>query len=130
MKLKLFLVSLVLLSFYGLSVWWSVEPKCFSVAQTKKPTVVEDTIEVTFKEFQPVQLNSKSIPQNPIYAVYSPSRTTSLVIEGCEYMKNLGGGVNGYVHKGNCKNPIHPENTVDWVKFNKLLNSPILKNIL
>ncbi len=41
MKFILFFVSLVLLSFYGLSVWWSIEPECFSV--TGRATLTNET---------------------------------------------------------------------------------------
>lgn len=91
-------------------------------------------------------LNSDSRPQNEglsssesnheasfVYSYSKEDKNTELyttVIEGCEYIKIGSGRARGYVHKGNCKNKIHPENTVDWVKFNKLLNSPLLTNIL
>ena len=57
-----------------------------------------------------------------------------IVIENCEYMKNLNGpppaANTNYVHKGNCTNSIHPDNMLDWQKMYKLLNSPMLENIL
>lgn len=55
---------------------------------------------------------------------------TVIVIENCEYLQNIHNVPPQIAHKGNCRNLIHPENTVDWVKFNKLLNSPLLTNIL
>ena len=33
-----------------------------------------------------------------------------IIIEGCEYLQNSGSGDYSLCHKGNCKNPIHPEN--------------------
>jgi len=33
-----------------------------------------------------------------------------IIIEGCEYLQNSGSGDYSICHKGNCKNPIHPEN--------------------
>lgn len=33
-----------------------------------------------------------------------------IVVEGCEYFVVDAYGGFTYVHKGNCKNPIHPEN--------------------
>lgn len=101
---------------------------------------------------EPTQLNSESRPQTEsltsslikteypfsLYALYSKEDknevSETIVIENCEYMKNLNGpppaANTNYVHKGNCKNSIHPENTIDWSKMNKLLNSSLLKNIL
>lgn len=55
---------------------------------------------------------------------------TVIVIENCEYFQNIHNVPPQIAHKGNCRNLIHPENTVDWVKFNKLLNSSLLTNIL
>lgn len=34
----------------------------------------------------------------------------TVVVEGCEYFVIAAHGSFTYVHKGNCKNPIHPEN--------------------
>ena len=34
----------------------------------------------------------------------------TVVIEDCEYMYTPVTGIKSLVHKGNCKNPIHPEN--------------------
>lgn len=79
------------------------------------------------------QLNSDSKPQyesSLIYAVYSEKHIDVVVIENCEYMKNINGkppvANTNYVHKGNCRNPIHPQNYKFWLKLETLLNSPML----
>ena len=33
-----------------------------------------------------------------------------IIIEGCEYLQYSNGNRYSLCHKGNCKNPIHPEN--------------------
>ena len=53
-----------------------------------------------------------------------------LVFEGCEYFTTNLLNEKSWTHKGNCKNIIHPENTINWDRFNKLLNSPMLQGIL
>lgn len=53
-----------------------------------------------------------------------------IVFEGCEYFTTNLLNEKSWTHKGNCKNIIHPENTINWDRFNKLLNSPMLQGIL
>ncbi len=79
----------------------------------------------------PLQYAVRSL--NPVYTfliIEECEYMTNITIEGFEYMKKIDATVNSYVHKGNCKNPIHPENTVDWEKLNRLLNLPMLQGLM
>ena len=133
-KIVVGLLVLVGLWFWSVLVW--TEPTQLNSDSRQNETVNSSFIYALYSETETAIEEGRKLSRNltlqaeAIVGDEAKKDASEILIEGCEYMKMGGGRLWGYVHKGNCKNLIHPENSVDLVKLNKLLNSPMLQNIL
>lgn len=126
MKKFIILASLIVLTVVWMSFVWGIDDGV-KIEYTGGNHLHKDAIvpsAVTYKLFGTIH----TIPYNKSYL--DVPEYEQFELEGCEYFTTNLLNEKAWTHKGNCKNSIHPENSFDWIKLNKLLNSPLINNIL